>query len=130
MSESAGRRLRGKLRRLRYRGARHEMCVHITGQISLRGITDTSVRDRLATLVLRALPQHISCWDTFFNGLFCSWSADCVLLSQIFFANTRLHVSSSVDMRLNDSPLQPGLRGRGVLVGYICCARFEWLVKT
>ena len=59
-----------------------------------------------------------------------------------FFANTRLHVSSSVEncdvtlgderkyIRLNVLPFRPGLRGRGVQVGHICCARLERLVKT
>ena len=93
MSESAGRRLRGKWRRLRYRGARHEMCVHITGQISLRGITDTSVRDRLATLVLRALPQHISCWETFFNGPFFFLERRlCLAVAKLFFEHTLTRV--------------------------------------
>ena len=117
MSERAGRRLRGMWRRLRYRGS------------SLPTITDTSVRDRLATLVHRALPQPISCWETFLNRPFfflalVVWSAIVSCCRKTFFANTRLHVSSSVEnrdvtlvderkyIRLNVLPLRPGLRGR------------------
>ena len=136
-------------------GEVHEICEHINRQISLRGIADTICPRQTGNTCPPRTPAAHFLPGIFLNGhvsflalVVCS--ADCVLhqflcrcvhvfgsrLSQNIFANTRLHLSSvenrdvtladeRKDIRLHSLPLQPGLRGRGVQVGHLCCARFE-----